>query len=142
MSHPSILLVDDDVDVLEWTSQILSGAGYPVRSTSDPREANTMLGDLRNGIDLLVTDVCMPDMNGPDLARQAYRRRPELSVLFISGGFGGAPRFRRGDPRLSKPFTKNEFLDEVQKLVSGDPASPGLARAAAAGWSGTDRRGS
>ncbi len=140
ISTPSILFVDDDPDVLRWTRKILAVAGYPVCCTSDPNEAAEMLGDSQKGVDLLVTDICMPNMNGPDLAREAYRVRPDLRVLFISGGFKGAPQFRWDDHQLSKPFTSDELLGEIRKALSDKGSHSGWARAAAAGWSGPERR--
>ena len=77
-----LLLIDDDSDVVTLAGQILADAGYSVFSTSDPGEAIRLLSDRRVRIDLLITDVFMPGMTGPDLARTGFRNRAELRVLF------------------------------------------------------------
>ena len=116
----SILLVDDDSAVLRTTKRVLSDAGCLVDSTTDPKRAIEMLS--AEPYRLLITDVSMPEMSGPELAREAFHIRADVKVLFISGGFEQGVRFRWSDPQLDKPFTPDQLLDEIRKHI-GEPAS-------------------
>ena len=96
---PNIVLVDDDPDVLPATRLALSLAGFPVSETSDPRKAIEILSETTAKFRVLVTDVSMSNLSGPELAREAYQKCPNLRVLFISGGGGdGDAKFRWNDP--------------------------------------------
>jgi len=128
------LLVDDDSDVVTLAAQILGDAGYSVLSTSDPDEAIRLLSDRRVRIDLLITDVFMPGMTGPDLARTGFRNRAELRVLFMSGDTKARSTVRKGDPYLAKPLASAELVRDVNTtLIARDPAD-------AEPYKGTDRR--
>jgi signal transduction histidine kinase/CheY-like chemotaxis protein len=83
-SQATILVVDDDPAVRLVTVAVLRDLGYPVRDAGGGREGLALLRrDV--GINVLLTDVAMPGMNGAELARQAAEMRPELIILFMSG---------------------------------------------------------
>src|SRR6185295_17728529 len=86
MSNPleTILLVDDEETVRRFSSRVLSKHGFDVVSASSGHEALDAAGH-GNPIDLLMTDVMMPGMNGRQLAEILLARRPSLRVLFMSG---------------------------------------------------------
>ena len=129
-----LLLIDDDSDVVTLAGQILANAGYSVFSTSDPGEAIRLLSDRRVRIDLLITDVFMPGMTGPDLARTGFRNRAELRVLFMSGDTKARSTVRKGDNYLVKPFASAELVREVSTtLIARHPTD-------AEPYRGTDRR--
>jgi CheY-like chemotaxis protein len=113
----TILLVDDDDAVRRLAAQILEAEGYVVVEASGPAEALEVCE--RGGpIDLLVSDVSMPDMSGRELAVEVCARRPGTPVLFVSGydeslTHGGASR----DPFLAKPFSPAELVREVKQLL-------------------------
>ena len=112
----AILLVDDDPDVLEITDQMLAQLGYTTITACDPGDAAEILCDPRTQIDALVTDFCMVRINGADLARRAFRSRPGLRTLFVSGDPCSVTRFRSGDPFLQKPFTMAELRQTLDDL--------------------------
>jgi CheY-like chemotaxis protein len=104
------------------TSRSLREYGYGVVEASGGHQA---LGVLERGdgrIDLLVTDVVLPGMDGPELARRAAELRPELPVLFISG-YTDDEILRRGllqegQPFLQKPFTPEALAAKVAALLN------------------------
>ena len=80
-----VLLVEDEPMILEMAVTVLSGLGYTVLQATTPAEAIRLAGDSADSIDLLLTDVILPEMNGLDLARTMDARRPGLRCLFMSG---------------------------------------------------------
>ncbi len=137
---PDIVLVDDDPDVLQAIRQALSLAGFPVSETTDPRKAIEILSETTAKVRLLVTDVSMPNLSGPELAREAYRKCPNLRVLFISGGFESELKFRWSDPQLQKPFTPDQLVREVQRVIAGEPSDRWMSATEELNWEGPERR--
>ena len=139
---PNIVLVDDDPDVLRATRLALSLAGFPVSETTDPRKAIEILSETTAKFRVLVTDVSMPKLSGPELAREAYRKCPNLRVLFISGGFDREAKFRWNDPQLQKPFTPAQLVREVQRVIAGEfgPSDRWMSATEEFDWEGPERR--
>ncbi len=81
----TILLVDDEETILQTTRRILESLGYAVIATPSPQEAIHLAEQHKGRIDLLLTDVIMPDMNGPELVRLLRTRYPKLRGLYMSG---------------------------------------------------------
>ncbi|HEX8850967.1 MAG TPA: ATP-binding protein [Gemmatimonadaceae bacterium] len=113
----TILLVDDDDAVRSVAGRILARVGYTVLSAGSAEEAKALWGSHRGKIDLLVTDLMMPDMNGGELAHQLLELRPGTPVLYTSG-FTNETVIRRGlvgtgTPFLAKPFT----IDDLQRKI-------------------------
>ncbi|WP_319588964.1 PAS domain S-box protein [uncultured Desulfobulbus sp.] len=81
----TILLVEDETAILELGIYILEQQGYKVLVAPTPTKALTLVEENREVIDLLITDVIMPEMNGKELARRIEMIRPGIRVLFISG---------------------------------------------------------
>ncbi|MBU0729210.1 MAG: response regulator [Proteobacteria bacterium] len=81
----TILVVDDNEDVLQLVKESLSHHGFHVISSSDPVDALEQLDSYNGTIHLLLTDVIMPGMNGKELANAAIKKRPNLKVVFMSG---------------------------------------------------------
>ena len=113
----TVLLVDDDDGVRRITQRSLSRAGYQVLTARTAEEALQVSADPGLTIDLLLTDVVMPGMNGAELADRVTAARPSVSVLFISG-YNDADVESRGVRRgrssfLAKPFT----LDDLSRAV-------------------------
>jgi two-component system cell cycle sensor histidine kinase/response regulator CckA len=118
----TILVVEDDDAVRKLVAKILGEAGYRVLVTASPRGAMTMTRR-EPSIDVLVTDVVMPEMNGHELARRLLAMRPDLRVLYISGY---APEVVRAkgvltnqETFLQKPFTAAVLTQTVRDLASG-----------------------
>lgn len=79
------MLVEDERPILEMVSRVLEKLGYTVVSTPSPGEALDVMRDHGEEIDLLVTDVIMPEMNGNILSARLRAYNPQLKILFMSG---------------------------------------------------------
>jgi two-component system cell cycle sensor histidine kinase/response regulator CckA len=125
----TILLIEDEPGVRQMTSRSLQEYGYGVVEASGGHQALGVLERDDGHIDLLVTDVVLPGMDGPELARRASELRPELPVLFISG-YTDDEIVRRGllherQPFLQKPFTPEALAAKVAALLN-EVSSPEL----------------
>jgi len=80
-----ILIVEDDPDLRAYLSEVLIGLGYQVMVAPNGQAALPILEQPSRRIDLLLTDIVMPGMNGRDLARRAAELRPGLRVLYMTG---------------------------------------------------------
>jgi two-component system, cell cycle sensor histidine kinase and response regulator CckA len=121
----TILLVDDEVGVRELVRDLLKRCGYIVIEATDVNDAIALFARHRDEIQLLVTDIVMPQMNGRQLAEQFVAERPALKVLYMSGytddqvlvqDAGAVPSF------LQKPFTPDVLARTVRAVL--DAASP------------------
>ena len=116
-----ILVVDDDAAVRATTIMQLTRLGYAVHEADDAPTALQIIESPAR-IDLLFTDVIMPDMNGKELAIQARLKRPDLPILFASGFPGTAPdggiAFDADDVLLRKPYRKQELARAVRKVLA------------------------
>jgi nitrogen-specific signal transduction histidine kinase len=114
----TILLVEDEDPVRELVRRVLEDVGYRVFAASRPSEAQTVLA--ANDIDLLLTDVVMPEMTGYDLAARARLAQPWARTLFISGyahrALGEAEEQPQGE-LLRKPFSPEELTATVRKVL-------------------------
>lgn len=120
-SKPVILIVDDEKVVRDLVSAQLQGAGYEVIVAPGGREALKHITDHQVRIDLLITDVLMPFMNGRELATRVSVIRPKLKVLFISAysadilsGYDLCPD---GVDFVRKPFRTGEIVMRVKRIL-------------------------
>ncbi len=117
----TILLVEDEDALREVVRRILAGAGYRVITAADGEEALAAAAQQSEQIDLLLTDVVMPQMHGPDLAEQIRRARPSIKVMFMSGfaqpilDSGG--RLDTGVTLVEKPFSGPTLLAKVSQVL-------------------------
>lgn len=123
----TILLADDDEQVRDLLREILVRHGYTVVAASDGDEAVELAKAQSAPIDLLVTDVIMPRLSGPDAYAALAHDRPDLKVLFISGNtrdalFGYGPELPPEVPFLGKPFSPDALLLEIRAVLSRDDA--------------------
>jgi two-component system cell cycle sensor histidine kinase/response regulator CckA len=131
-----VLLVEDEDEVKAVMSQVLARAGYEVHAASSGPRALALAADLPT-IDLLITDVVMPGISGPDLAANLTVHRPGLPVLFVSGYVDSAQRERvlRLQPQsrfLAKPFGIEELAEAVHEtMLLGRPSEPRRAATSA-----------
>jgi two-component system cell cycle sensor histidine kinase/response regulator CckA len=121
-----ILLVDDEVALAQAAVMSLSHLGYRVTGVNSAAEALKTFHQQPGAIDLVITDLTMPGMNGIDLATALHEVRPELPIILASG-FGGlrTAHFARGPGRravLQKPFTTETLARTVHQLLSEVPA--------------------
>ncbi|HET8576544.1 MAG TPA: response regulator [Methylomirabilota bacterium] len=117
----TILVVDDDPGVLALAQDVLEINGYTVLSTGDPRHALRIAKEHPGRIALLLTDVVMPLMNGPELAERFVVIRPDTKVLFMSG-FDVSGILTPGAPFIGKPFDVSALPRRVRDLL--DRRSP------------------
>jgi hypothetical protein len=120
----AVLLVEDDDSVRGVTAVALRGFGYTVVAARSGRAALELMTSRPERIDLLVSDVVMPDMNGRELSELLLARYPEMRVLFLSGYTDDAV-VRHGVLRaevafLQKPFTPIVLATKVRSLLDGD----------------------
>lgn len=113
-----VLVVDDDPAVRLVAVRILGNLGYRVLEASDGRVAVEEFGHRLAEIDLMLTDVRMPDLDGIELARELRRRRPDLPIVFMSGFVGRESAWAGEDaflgPMLVKPFTRTGLAEMVR----------------------------
>ncbi len=121
----TILLVEDDEPVRAVIGTMLEGNGYRVLSARDARDAIGILDSAGSEIQLLLTDVVMPGLTGPELAEQARAGRPELNVLFMSGYSEGSERLVSTEDStvalIQKPFAGDQLLRKLREVLrAGD----------------------
>jgi predicted ATPase/signal transduction histidine kinase/CheY-like chemotaxis protein len=115
----TILLVEDDEKVLALVHTVLRSSGYRVLAASAVRDA-LRLCDGQQSIDLLLSDVVMPRMRGPELAKRIRARRPDLKVLYMSGYADDAVVRNDLDSRthfVQKPITPDALISEIRQLL-------------------------
>lgn len=113
----SVVVVEDEPAVRTMVTRILSSCGYQVSQFSNAREALRFCEQGDNQIDLLLTDVIMPEIAGDELANEVRSSRPDLPVLFMSGYSEAIIERQRTRPDnsdlIEKPFTSEQLLDAV-----------------------------
>jgi signal transduction histidine kinase len=117
----AILVAEDDESVRTLVCEMLANLGYHVVPTASTSEALRIVRDPHERIDLLITDVIMPQMNGRELSELAWSSRPELRVLYVSG-YGDDLVQRQGVPLhrggfLAKPFSRTQLATAVRTLL-------------------------
>jgi CheY-like chemotaxis protein len=125
----SILLVDDDGGVRAFAEGVLAARGYAVLSASSTDEALQLCDGHPGGIDLLLTDVVMPGLNGPALADAVRARYPGIKVVYTSGYATDAIDQRVLDPLvafIAKPFTSEGLTSKIRETLDAKkpPQSP------------------
>ena len=117
----SVIVVDDEPQVRRLLTRMLGEEGFAVTPAGCGTEALSLLVDRA---DIVVLDMRLPDISGPDVARQAWRRWPDLPILFISAYPEPALRDAASEELvqdfLCKPFTRDQLVDAVLCLL---PAS-------------------
>jgi CheY-like chemotaxis protein len=118
----AILIVEDNVAVRSVLCRVLKDAGYLVLDACDAVQASAICETYAKRIHLLLTDVVMPGVSGPELATELTRKRPEMKVLFMSGYSGMAVTAhgptRDGAQFLQKPFSPGSVARAVRAALS------------------------
>ncbi len=125
-----VLLVDDDAGVRKYAGILLRSQGYVVLSARDGREGLELCAEHPGPIDLLLTDITMPQVGGRELAAGAVKLRPQLEVIFMSGdAWESFPAADTGPNTsfLPKPFTSAGLVQLTRERLS-DKAQPRLAQ--------------
>jgi CheY-like chemotaxis protein len=116
-----ILIVEDEPAVRYMTTRALKEHGYTVLEASDGPEALKLVEQANGALDLIITDVIIPGLDGAELARRAASVKPDLPILFMSG-YTDDDIVRRGllerdKPFLQKPFTPDALVRRVAELL-------------------------
>ncbi|MDB5563323.1 MAG: CckA [Hyphomicrobiales bacterium] len=117
-----ILLVEDEESVRAFSARALKTTGYEVYEADSGEEALEVLDEIDNKIDLLISDVVMPEMDGPALLKKIRERLPELRVIFVSGYAEESVRRDIADDQsvefLPKPYSLDQINSKVKEVLS------------------------
>jgi len=120
----TILVVEDNVEILNISQIILEEQGYKVLTAASPKKALKLVEEYANIIDLLITDVIMPEMNGRDLAESFKSVFPDLKILYMSGYTSNAIArhgvLNKGINFIQKPFNIQELASKVREALKTD----------------------
>jgi two-component system cell cycle sensor histidine kinase/response regulator CckA len=121
----TVLVAEDEDGVRELLRKVLTEFGYTVLTARHGRDALMVAGDRIGGVDLLVTDVVMPEMSGRELAETLRGRQPDLKVLYISG-YTDDEVIQRGISGrevafMRKPFASDELVRRVRTVLDATP---------------------
>ncbi len=117
----SILVVDDDPAVLGLVSHMLKQSGFGVFAAAGPSQALAVYGRHAGEIGMVICDVVMPEVSGPELVERFFRQSPPVPVLFISGYSDTELLDGRLDGHsaalLEKPFTPSALISRTRKML-------------------------
>jgi CheY-like chemotaxis protein len=119
----AILIVEDEHELRDLAALFLRSAGYTVLTARDGQDALSTLENSTADLQLLVTDVVMPNMRGPELAKRLKRLRPDLRVVYMSGYLEynkGNEEFLEEGFFLQKPFTREVLINKVVEALEFD----------------------
>ena len=123
----TILIVEDEDGVRALVRHVLAQRGYTMLEASSQCEADRVEAGHRGVIDLLVTDVVMPGVRGPELAKRMLDRRPGLKVLYMSGYseemMASGDLAAAGVAFLQKPFTPTELAGKIREVLKPKPGT-------------------
>jgi two-component system cell cycle sensor histidine kinase/response regulator CckA len=120
--HGTILLVEDEEGLRALNARGLASRGYTVLEAGNGVEAIDVLEGRGGAVDLVVSDVVMPEMDGPTLLKELRRRNPDMKVIFVSGYAEDA--FEKNLPErgqfafLAKPFTLKQLVAAVKETMA------------------------
>jgi two-component system cell cycle sensor histidine kinase/response regulator CckA len=124
----TILVVEDEPSLRKLACTILRDGGYKIIEAEDGAKALEVAKQFHDNIDLLLTDVVMPGMNGPELAEKLSVERSEMKILYMSGYTDGAVAahgvLKPGLAILRKPFSQSQLLQSVGEMVA-EPLAKG-----------------
>lgn len=117
----TILLVEDQEMVLRFTARILEKSGYKVLTANSPEDALALVADGKRKVDLLLSDVVMRKMSGPDLAERLKLIQPGVKVLFMTG-YADERLIHHGimsknTPLLDKPFSTEQLIKKIRQVL-------------------------
>lgn len=122
LNEQTVLLVDDEPLILDVCSAVLRNAGFRVFCASSGKAGLETFRLHQDEMDLVISDIVMPQLSGPDMTRVMLAAKPELRVLYMTG-YGAAttiPSAADGSIHLiSKPFTAEQLLQIVRASLHG-----------------------
>jgi two-component system, cell cycle sensor histidine kinase and response regulator CckA len=120
--HGTILLVEDEEGLRALNARGLASRGYTVLQAGNGVEALELFAENGGKVDLVVSDVVMPEMDGPTLLKELRQKNPELKIIFVSGYAEEA--FEKSLPKgqqfsfLAKPFTLKQLIAHVKETMA------------------------
>jgi CheY-like chemotaxis protein len=122
-----VLIVEDQPEVAQLVQRLIQPAGYAITVATDALTAVTQVAAGAHP-DLLITDVVMPAMTGPELASALRTHHPDLPVLYMSGytaaSLGPQLHLDANSVLLEKPFTRSTLLGAIRSLCGPQPTKP------------------
>jgi len=137
MSLGTVLVVDDEPAVLKLVTTTLCSGGYMVLEAGDGLSALDIAAQHPGPIDLLLTDVRMPGLTGPELCLRMRQGRPETRFLLMSG-YPDCEVY--GMAFLAKPFRIPDLLESIRRVLDAAPGQPAEPARSAPGGSSSWRR--
>ncbi len=119
---PMILVVDDDIAMQEFSVRALIQLGYQAVGRGDEESAIAVV-ETTPSLQVLLSDIQLTYSTGPEMVRRMLRIRPDLKVVFMTGGYADAT-FRRTDPVLDKPFSLRRLQQAIDSVLN--PVQPRL----------------
>ena len=120
----SVLIVDDDTELVSLLSEVLSGMGYSVTGSDNPLEAASILENSKESIDILISDYHMDEMRGDQLGKLALREAPDMKFVLMSSDPSAARCVLQDDLFLEKPFSISELRDFMGRVDSVSRPGP------------------
>ncbi len=118
----TILVVEDDAGIIELIADVLNNLGYNIICTSNGYEAIEKAKTCKDRIDLLLTDIILPDMNGAEVAKKLVKSNPSMRIIFMSGysenHIKHSKFFKDNAQFLPKPFTLNELTNTIRRSLN------------------------
>lgn len=120
-NYETVLVVEDEAQILEFTKIILEDSGYSVLTAENPEEALNICREHQGTIHLLLTDIVMPGMNGKELQTRAVAIKADMRILFMSGYTSDIIArngiLEEGTDFIHKPFQVRNLLNKVRKIL-------------------------
>jgi len=123
----TVLVAEDEEAVRELTCEFLKSAGYEVLSASNGSEALALAQGCKQPIHALVTDLVMPRMRGPELARRLRTQQPQIKVIYVSGYLDyqkNGNEFVEDALFIQKPFARSALVARMAELLEEDAQTP------------------
>src|SRR5208282_1412201 len=140
----TILLVEDENNLRRRACQYLATQGYKILEAEDGAAALQIVDGHHGAIDLLLTDVIMPGMNGRELAAQIVKLLPDVRVLYMSGytenAVGHDGMIDAGINLLQKPFSLPALKDRVREVLDSEPIPLEIAMSSQTGASAAEKK--
>jgi two-component system cell cycle sensor histidine kinase/response regulator CckA len=122
--HERILLVEDEESVRAFSARALKTTGYEVFEADSGEEALEVLDEINYEVDLIISDVVMPEMDGPALLKRVRETRSDIKVIFVSGYAEESVRKDIEDDQsvefLPKPYSLDQINSKVKEVLSAD----------------------
>ena len=129
----TILFAEDEGQVRGLFEQVFKLNGFEVMTAVDGKEALQLAERYEGRIDLLISNVQMPEMTGPDLARELRKSRPQIKIILVSGSPQGVLLLDQGWIFLHKPVSPSDLITQIEDVL-GRPPSPQTDRGGESGF--------